>query len=99
MVYNIKSAMGSNRKALRLCQALRGSMVLEDLPEIQDNSMEIPQSCKLLWMPIFKTTESLKGENWVDDNSSSVHFITWHPGQPNGCAFEKMCAVADELFE
>ena len=66
-----------NRKALRLCQASRGSMVLEDLPEIQDNSMEIPQSCKLLWMPIFKPTESLKGENWVDDNSSSVHLASW----------------------
>ena len=70
-----------------------------NLEEIQDNINEIPQSCELLWMPIFKTSETLKGDNWVDANSSSVNGINWHPCQPNGGAYEKMCAVADELFE
>ena len=100
MVYSISVSMGDHRKAPRLCEALGGAMTLaennEELDALQDGIRNIPESCKSLWLPIFKSETNGK---WMSDDLSFVEFTKWHAGQPNGGKDVKKCAVLDREFE
>ena len=98
LVYTIKSPMIPHRKALRLCQSLGGSMLspenFEELQVLKESLKSIPATCTSIWMPIFKHYK-----NWNTGDSMPVNFTNWHPGQPNGGAHAKKCAIVDEEFE
>ena len=64
-----------NRKPLRICNALGGSMPVikseTELSKLKDLQCP-PDKGGSIWLPIFK-----EKDNWVDNNEKPVTFLKW----------------------
>ena len=91
MIYDVKVGIEPDRKVLRVCKALGGSMEVPasstDLEVIKEK-FDIP--CKLcqIWIPIFKNSE---GE-WTDTENNAAIYLPWMKGQPNGGKNHERCS-------
>ena len=92
MIYDVKIGMEPDRKVLRVCGALGGTMKppssMKDLEKIKKNlNMTLKEFHS--WVPIFKTGK----EEWVDEKHEVASFTPWVEGQPNGGIYEECTEV------
>ena len=73
-VIDVKASMGNSREAIRICNALDGTMS-PFKSEKELNQLEISE--KEVWVPIFKDNDI-----WKDAKNVQVSFLPWNRGGP-----------------